>query len=93
MFICKKSYICEKNFSTCDKRALNEDQNGIQHIVGNITNDLYALPMKKCLKKIHNQADKLSIEKEWDMQNELPPGWEKHEGNILDIIYISYYVT
>lgn len=68
------------NFSSCEKRAMKEEQNGIQHMVGNITNDLYALPIKKCMRKTHDQIDTLSPEKEWDNRNELPPGWEKHEG-------------
>ncbi|CAG9859848.1 unnamed protein product [Phyllotreta striolata] len=62
-------------------KITNEDENGIQHIVGSITNDLYAVPMKKCPKSTE-QIDKINTpEKEWDSQNELPPGWEKHEDN------------
>lgn len=56
------------------------DHNGIRHIVGNVTNDLYALPMKNCLKNPMDHTDKTSPEKEWETQNKLPPGWEKHEG-------------
>ncbi|XP_056648209.1 protein Fe65 homolog isoform X1 [Diorhabda carinulata] len=67
-----------------DKTVMTkEDENGIQHIVGSITNDLYAVPMRKCPKSL-DQIDKLNSpdpEKEWDSQNELPPGWEKHEDN------------
>lgn len=72
--------------NTCENRTLQADHNGIQHIVGNITNDLYALPMKKCLEIAHDQIDKISSEKDWNSQNKLPPGWEKHEGQ-----YISNY--
>nr|XP_023021128.1 protein Fe65 homolog isoform X3 [Leptinotarsa decemlineata] len=70
------------NRSLCEKRVLAKEDNGIKHIVGNVTNDLYAVPMKKCSPKSHDDLDKLnSPEKEWDSQNELPPGWEKHEDN------------
>ncbi|XP_056648212.1 protein Fe65 homolog isoform X2 [Diorhabda carinulata] len=72
------------NRSLFDKTVMTkEDENGIQHIVGSITNDLYAVPMRKCPKSL-DQIDKLNSpdpEKEWDSQNELPPGWEKHEDN------------
>lgn len=71
--------------STCENRTLQADQNGIQHIVGNITNDLYALPMKKCLELAHDQINKLSPEKDWNSHNKLPPGWEKHEGQYIAI--------
>lgn len=37
--------------------------------------------MKKCLNKSHDQIDKLNPEQEWVNHNDLPPGWEKHEGN------------
>lgn len=46
--------------------------------------------MKRCLKKSHDQIDTLSPEKEWDNQNELPPGWEKHEGK--SSLWIFFYV-
>ncbi|KAG5881121.1 hypothetical protein JTB14_032296 [Gonioctena quinquepunctata] len=71
------------NRSLCEKRVkTKEEDNGIKHIVGNITNDLYAVPMKKCSPKSPGDLDKLSSpEKEWDSQNELPAGWEKHEDN------------
>ncbi|VEN63171.1 unnamed protein product [Callosobruchus maculatus] len=61
------------------EQANKEDGNGIPHIVGNITNDLYAIPVKKYSQKYSADLDKCSPEKEWDSQNELPPGWEKHE--------------
>uniref|UniRef100_A0A6P7G6F4 Protein Fe65 homolog n=1 Tax=Diabrotica virgifera virgifera TaxID=50390 RepID=A0A6P7G6F4_DIAVI len=63
------------------EKMTKEDENGIQHIVGNITNDLYAVPMRKCQKNIDQIDTNNSPEKEWDSQNELPPGWEKHEDN------------
>ncbi|CAG9819585.1 unnamed protein product [Phaedon cochleariae] len=67
----------------CEQMVITkEDDNGIPHIVGNITNDLYAVPMKKFSPKSPQQIDKSdSPEKEWNSQNELPPGWEKHEDN------------
>ncbi|CAG9828007.1 unnamed protein product [Diabrotica balteata] len=64
------------------EKMTKEDENGIQHIVGNITNDLYAVPMRKCQKNIDQIDTNNSPEKEWDSQNELPPGWEKHEGRV-----------
>ncbi|CAH1989960.1 unnamed protein product [Acanthoscelides obtectus] len=65
------------NRSICDQTNNKEDENAIPHIVGNITNDLYAIPVKRYAQKA--DLDKCSPEKEWDCQNELPPGWEKHE--------------
>ncbi|CAH1104122.1 unnamed protein product [Psylliodes chrysocephalus] len=62
-------------------KMTKEDENGIQHIVGSITNDLYAVPMRKCPKPADQIETINSPEKEWDNQNELPPGWEKHEDN------------
>lgn len=49
-------------------------------MVGQITNELYALPMKKCLKNSEEQINKDSPEEGWRNQNKLPPGWERHEG-------------
>lgn len=72
-----------KIFSICERRVPKEDENGIPHIVGGITNDLYAVPIKKSLPRSPDENDKgSSPEKEWDSQNHLPPGWEKHEGMI-----------
>lgn len=74
-------------FSLCDRRTIDKDEeNTIQHIVGSITNDLYALPMKKCKQKSSDQIDSITPEKELNSQNELPPGWEKHEGNVYMVI-------
>lgn len=55
----------------------------MKHIIGNITDDLYAIPMKKCDQKTTDQRKSINSEKEWNSQNELPPGWEKHEGKYL----------
>lgn len=43
----------------------------IQHIQGDLNNDLYAVPMK-------NSSQECT--------NELPPGWEKHEGTHNNLI-------
>ncbi|XP_018573705.1 protein Fe65 homolog isoform X2 [Anoplophora glabripennis] len=64
------------------KDVSNKDENTeVKHIIGNITDDLYAIPMKKCDKTITDQRKSINSEKEWSNHNELPPGWEKHEDN------------
>lgn len=56
----------------------------IAHIVGQLNNDLYAVPIKrreqKSLEDIHSL-----LEERVDETN-LPPGWEKHEGIIIGYI-------
>lgn len=50
-------------------------------MIGNVTDDLYAIPMKKCDQRTSDQRNRsTNAENQWNSQNELPPGWEKHEG-------------
>lgn len=69
-------------FSICQKMATqNEDL--IPHIVGDINNDLYAIPVKKFSKTSPPEKcnEIISPDQEWDrVKDVLPPGWEKHEG-------------
>ncbi|XP_030749837.1 protein Fe65 homolog isoform X4 [Sitophilus oryzae] len=63
----------------CDKMTENEDS--VPHIVGGLTNDLYAVPVKKFSKSsIEKSNDIISPDEDWD-KDILPPGWEKHEDN------------
>ncbi|XP_030749836.1 protein Fe65 homolog isoform X3 [Sitophilus oryzae] len=67
------------NRSLCDKMTENEDS--VPHIVGGLTNDLYAVPVKKFSKSsIEKSNDIISPDEDWD-KDILPPGWEKHEDN------------
>ncbi|KAJ8938632.1 hypothetical protein NQ318_015931 [Aromia moschata] len=78
----------------CEKKIITKDNdNGILHIVGDVTNDLYAVPMKKSNHKSSEHITKTtSPEKEWDTQNELPPGWEKHEGKATYTLITYMYI-
>lgn len=52
-------------------------------MVGSITDDLYAIPMKKYDQRTPDQRNlSTNAAKEWNSQNKLPPGWEKHEGKL-----------
>ncbi|KAL3266605.1 hypothetical protein HHI36_010769 [Cryptolaemus montrouzieri] len=66
--------------SSKNNTKINDNQEGeikIEHITGNLNNDLYAIPVKRRHKKpqlIEHEKE----EKESD-DIDLPPGWEKHE--------------
>ncbi|XP_060532053.1 protein Fe65 homolog isoform X2 [Cylas formicarius] len=70
----------------CENMA-KENGDLVPHIMGNLTNDLYAVPVKRSNKKSNSSPEKcnkissLSPDHDWDNQSDLPPGWEKHEDN------------
>lgn len=64
---------------TKDNRE-DEDM-GVPHIAGQLNNDLYAIPVKRRSPKSSDEIDAISPDKERCDDNDLPPGWEKHEGN------------
>lgn len=72
-------------YSICEKRN-KDDGDGIPHIVGHINNDLYAIPVKKISQHSPEKLKLNSPEKEWNNENPLPPGWEKHEGINASIV-------
>lgn len=53
---------------------------GVPHIPGKLNNDLYAIPVKRRSPKSSDDIDSISPDKERCDDNDLPPGWEKHEG-------------
>lgn len=71
---------------TLDSDNCQDDMNCIPHIPGQINNDLYAIPVKRRTQKSpEDQVDSTS-DKERSDDDDLPPGWEKHEGNLLNKI-------
>lgn len=69
-------------FSLCEKNNKDnrEDDIEVRHIVGQLNNDLYAIPVKRRSQKSPDEVDSPSPEKERSDESDLPPGWEKHEG-------------
>lgn len=57
----------------------NRDEE-VPHIAGQLNNDLYAVPVKRKSQKSPEDVDCTSPDKERTDENDLPPGWEKHEG-------------
>lgn len=57
-----------------------EEDMGVPHIAGQLNNDLYAIPVKRRSPKNTDEIDSISPDKERYDYNDLPPGWEKHEG-------------
>ncbi|XP_049836125.1 protein Fe65 homolog [Schistocerca gregaria] len=51
---------------TAERRDSNGEKPEIPHVAGSLNNDLYAVPVKR---RPHS------------LENDLPPGWEKHEDN------------
>lgn len=84
----KNGPLMKRDHDNTDNKGLNEitqtNDNqekdiAIEHVTGNINNDLYAVPVKRRQKKSHLiETQKESKELE-DIS--LPPGWEKHEDN------------
>ncbi|XP_076273871.1 protein Fe65 homolog isoform X3 [Rhynchophorus ferrugineus] len=67
------------NRSICQK--MSQSDGPVPHMVGGLTNDLYALPIKKFSKSLSDKSnDLITPDQEWD-RDVLPPGWEKHEDN------------
>lgn len=65
------------------KKNNADNQDTISHIPGHLNNDLYAIPMKKKHQKCPEEIEIYSPDKECSSSDDsdLPPGWEKHEGN------------
>ena len=64
-----------------DNREEDEDDMTIPHIAGQLNNDLYAIPVKRRQQKSLDDIETISPDKERSDESDLPPGWEKHEGN------------
>lgn len=83
-------------YSLCEKPVnLNTagDDGSVPHIAGQLNNDLYAVPVKRRPPQQqssvssnggnspkHSVGSPSSGDQSSDLEN-LPPGWEKHEGN------------
>lgn len=83
-------------YSLCEKPVnLNTagDDGSVPHIAGQLNNDLYAVPVKRRpppqqssvssnggSSPKHSVGSPSSGDQSSDLEN-LPPGWEKHEGN------------
>lgn len=63
---------------------------GVPHIAGQLNNDLYAVPVKRRSPKNTDEIDGISPDKERCDDNDLPPGWEKHEGKTKNFFFIIY---
>lgn len=69
------------NRSLCEKeKRIKDGDESVPHIVGGITNDLYAIPVKKCNQRSPEKQIN-SPDSKWSNENSLPSGWEKHEDN------------
>lgn len=74
-----RNNICEK---TAKNNKDNRDEDiGIPHIVGQLNNDLYAIPVKRKTQKSPEEIESIFPDKERSDETDLPPGWEKHEDN------------
>ncbi|KAB0798918.1 hypothetical protein PPYR_06798 [Photinus pyralis] len=74
-----RNNICEK---TAKNNKDNRDEDiGIPHIVGQLNNDLYAIPVKRKAQKSPEEIESIFPDKERSDETDLPPGWEKHEDN------------
>ncbi|XP_071056763.1 protein Fe65 homolog isoform X2 [Onthophagus taurus] len=73
------------NRSLCenDEKDNRDDDSNVPHIVGQLNNDLYAIPVKRRQQqKSFDEIDTLSSsDKERCDDSDLPQGWEKHEDN------------
>ncbi|XP_046748709.1 protein Fe65 homolog isoform X4 [Diprion similis] len=84
------------NLSYCEKPDNESEMGGIPHVEGGLNSDLYAVPVKRRQPKDHKDqkdlplqpnteklpaaADIDAVDSE-DKDENLPPGWEKHEDN------------
>lgn len=88
-------FIIKMNYSYCEKPDNETDMGGVPHVEGGLNSDLYAVPVKRRQPKDHKDqkdlplqpsSEKISgtgdintVDSE-DKDENLPPGWEKHEG-------------
>lgn len=72
--------MCEKTIKS--NRDNRDESNDIPHIVSQLNNDLYAIPVKRKNQKSLDEIDHHEINDD----TVLPAGWEKHEGRVFEII-------
>ncbi|XP_046432329.1 protein Fe65 homolog isoform X4 [Neodiprion virginianus] len=84
------------NLSYCEKPDNESEMGGIPHVEGGLNSDLYAVPVKRRQPKDHKDQKDLPLQPSTeklpasedidavdseDKDENLPPGWEKHEDN------------
>ncbi|XP_046600103.1 protein Fe65 homolog isoform X4 [Neodiprion lecontei] len=84
------------NLSYCEKPDNESEMGGIPHVEGGLNSDLYAVPVKRRQPKEHKDQKDLPLQPSTeklpasedidavdseDKDENLPPGWEKHEDN------------
>lgn len=79
------SSICEKTGKLNGDNRDSTDIECVPHIAGQLNNDLYAVPVKRRPQKSpEDRVDSASTpDKERSDDDDLPPGWEKHEGGLF----------
>lgn len=65
----------------------------VPHIAGQLNNDLYAIPVKRRTQKSPDDQTDSTSDKERSDDDDLPPGWEKHEGmHNISVTRKNYFV-
>lgn len=78
------NFITSLSDKTLKNNKDNREENmGVPHIVGQLNNDLYAIPVKRKTQK-SEEIENTTPDKERSDDNDLPPGWEKHEGKYYE---------
>lgn len=95
------------HFSYCEKPDNESDMGGVPHVEGGLNSDLYAVPVKRrqpkdvhkdqkdqplqpSSEKLQPSGDIDAVDSE-DKDENLPVGWEKHEGKLTAVNSIRVF--